>query len=163
MKYFTKSWHEGKYSEERIERIRDSYWKHLETIQSRLPESVLFIAKNLDLHDSLFRKITYDSRNKLLFMGLRCGDSKSGYFDFDLEYGNVVIAEHSLNVLNKSIQNPRTEILYDEIDVQKKMSVHRFLLWPYQEFEIVFSQLSYVRRPALDRKVNENGERFIAL
>ena len=46
MKYFTKDWYEGNYSEKEIIEIRDSYWTHIKAIKSRLPKQYL---KNITL------------------------------------------------------------------------------------------------------------------
>jgi hypothetical protein len=43
-----------------------------------------------------------------------------------------------VSALRAAVANPRTEILYDEIDVAGSEFVHRFLCWPYQEFDIQF-------------------------
>jgi hypothetical protein len=93
---------------------------------------------------------------------LLCGDLQVGYFDLDLLYRGVSVTDEALAVLAAAARDRRTEILYDEVDLQlRKRYVHRMLLWPSGEADIVFSDLELACRARQDRSLPFVGDPFV--
>jgi hypothetical protein len=139
MRYFTRSWARGELTPEEAEETRRAYWSHVEGLVGRLPGMVSELATSVDLHDAIIRCVRVDRRAAELRIELRCGDQHAGYFDAVLRYSGVPLETTDLVCLEDRARDPRTEVLYDEVEIDGDGKLcHRFLFWPDGELEIRF-------------------------
>lgn len=147
MRYFTAAWHRGELADAEVDAVREVYRRRLEALAPRLPPPVRKLATALNLHDATVRQLALDPGSRTLRLGLRCGDSQTGHFDLDLRYGGVHLGRADVPRLRAMAQEAEA-VLYDEVDVAPSGYVHRLLLWPYRELDIVFARLALHRRAA---------------
>ena len=69
------------------------------------------------LHDGLIRSVTLGRPHQALEIAFRCGDLQAGYFDLVLVYAHLEIGACNLSDLETIAEDPKSEALYDEIDV----------------------------------------------
>lgn len=146
MRYFTSAWHRGELGDAEVDAVRAAYWRHIEALAPRLPPPVRTLATALNLHDAAVRHLALDPGSRTLRLGLRCGDSQTGYFDLDLRYEGIHLGRADVPTLRATAQESEA-VLYDEVDVAPAGYVHRLLFWPYRELDIVFARLALHRRP----------------
>jgi hypothetical protein len=146
MRFFTRSWARGEPGPEAVEEVRRTYRSHIEGLIVRLPLAVEELATALDLHDALIRRVTVDRRAAVLRIELRCGDLQAGYFDAVLQYSGVLLEKTDLVTLEGRARDPRTEVLYDEVDIDGDGHLcHRLLFWPDGELEVRFTSFAMDR------------------
>jgi len=150
MKYFTIQWAKGELSDKEYKKVFTNYWKNLEKIKNELPNRVYFFARNIDLHDGLFKQIKYEGNTNLEII-ITCGDIQKGYSDILLKYTSASIIPDIFTEAFEEIQQNKIEILSDEIDISNDIFVHRFLIYPFKEFEIYFSGLDFMKINVKDR------------
>lgn len=151
MRYFTRSWRE-EYNDERAGEVIRAYHSHLDEIEPQLTPELVILARQVSLHDGLFKEFEYDVASALLRMRLRCGDLQVGYFDLRLRYEGAALVAGYTPELRSAVRDPETEILYDEVDVADDGEfAHRMLLWPRGEMDIRFRELSLSHTPVADR------------
>lgn len=153
MKYFTQEWHEIYPDNNSTNQIRKAYHDHLISILPGLPTMLQELALSTNLHDGIFRRVCWDSINRNLEFGLRCGDLQVGHFDLDIVYMSITQSDADVREIVSCAENSETEILYDEIDAFHSKYSHRLLLWPYKEVEICFSDFTMRKTPAEKKKV----------
>ncbi|WP_435009552.1 hypothetical protein P12x_000808 [Tundrisphaera lichenicola] len=146
MRYFTRSWARGELTPEEAEDVRHAYSSHIEGLAGRLPGAVDELATSVDLHDAIIRRVRVDRRAAGLRIELRCGDQQAGYFDAVLQYSGVPLETTDLVCLEDRARDPRTEVLYDEVDIDGDGQLcHRFLFWPDGELEVRFASFALGR------------------
>jgi len=142
MKFFTRQWHAGHLSDREADKVVQAYDDHLESLLPHLPVSLLALAKNTNLHDGRIRQVSVDRVAATVTLGVRCGDRQFGYFDVDLIYEHVDFTNSELSEMKAIAQDPRAEVLYDEVDTNvHNRWVHRILFWPYRELCVEFRKL----------------------
>lgn len=158
MKYFTRQWANGDVSDAEVQGAQDAYQRHVETLLPKLPAVVQQLAKNINLHDGLIRRVHHDRSAGTLKVALRGGDLQVGYFDIDLEYADLTMGSADVLRLRELACNPEAEVLYDEIDISPDGAyVHRILFWPDGEVEVVFRSLSTHVMPRTNREITREG------
>jgi hypothetical protein len=161
MKYFTREWMEGQYSDEAFEKVIPSYWRYVEQLMHRLPPSVAELAKEVNLHDGLFRKVIVNRQESSLALYLRCGDLQVGYFDQDLFYSGVDLTALALPVLAARARDRKTMIEYDEVDMDDQgQFVHRIIFSPKDEISITFAGLQLARTPQPNRYFRTKNSKY---
>ena len=148
MKYFTPKWASGEYPDNRADKIVIKYWRNVEKIKNKIPDHIYLFAKNISLHDGRIKKLFID-RNSNIYLRVVCGDLQKGYEEISIEYMNASLMPERITV--GKILESKKEILFDEIDLSNETLVHRFLMYPYLEFEIIFSDFIYSRLPVTER------------
>ncbi len=158
MKFFTRAWTEGELDDATAERIPELYREHLAAILDALPVAARRLATELNLHDALIRAVVLDRPAEKLVLALRCGDLGSGYFDIDLEYGNVEITPDFVSTLRELADHPDAEVLYDEVDLSEGPAIlHRLLFAPHGEIELRFRELAIRVERRTEREVERKG------
>lgn len=158
MRYFTRSWVNGELAPEAAEEVCLAYRSHVERLVGRLPGAVAELATAVNLHDALIRRVIVDRQVPGLRMDLRCGDMQAGYFDAILRYSGVLLEETDLVTLEGRARDPRTEVLYDEVDIDGDGYLcHRFLFWPDGELEVRFTSFD-MDRVKKDRRIELRPE-----
>jgi hypothetical protein len=158
MKYFTRPWATGELTDEEFEETFRAYRSHVEGLVGHLPGAVAELATSISLHDGIIRRVSVDRRAAGLRIELRCGDQQVGYFDAVLQYLGVPLEETDLDSLEDRARDPRTRVLYDEVDIDGDGRLcHRFLFWPDGELEIRFTSFA-LARVKRDRRVEPRSE-----
>jgi hypothetical protein len=159
MKYFTRAWARGESTPEESEETRRAYGSRVESLAGRWPGAVAELATSVNLHDATIRRVRVDRPAAELRIDLRCGDEQVGYFDAVLRYSGVAIEQTDLATLEDRARDPRTEVLYDEVDVYEDGRLcHRFLFWPEGELEIRFASFALGRIPKGRRVEPRSGD-----
>ena len=160
MLFFTRAWHRGELTDEEFERVPHEYAAHLKRILPSLPTAVQSFAREVSLHDGLFREVVVDYLQDQVTLCLRCGDLQVGYFDLDLVYEGVDLGALDLTTLRAAAEASDTEALYDEFDIDRDRGViHRIIFRPQHQLSIVFNSMRYSSVPRADREVAA-GVRF---
>ncbi len=142
MKYFTREWHADDLPEDEREAVLSNYRQHVQRLVEGAPQAVVELARE-NIHDGRIRSASWNPEAKSLELSLRCGDPQSVHFDLDLAYAGVEMSSRDAANLRSRQRDPRTEILNDEVDVEKDGAryIHRILFWPRDEVEIRFTEL----------------------
>lgn len=157
MNYFTTEWLHSDTDEHPAEK----YQEHLAPLLPQWPPDVQALAVRISLHDGLIRELSWDMEQATLFLRLRCGDLQVGYFDLDLHYSGVLFSLPALESLAALKTDKVGESLYDEMDEEDGLFVHRILFisrerikggwFEYYEAAIRFEQLCLVTMPRESR------------
>lgn len=107
------------------------------------------LVRRVNLHDGQIQSFEYRPGGAPVVRAL-VGDLQVGYEFVEL---SVVDAELRLGpgatIDSLRLKDAETEILYDEVDIEADgRFVHRVLLWPQGEYEVVFTALSERREEA---------------
>lgn len=98
------------------------------------------LAKQINLHDAVITKFSYNAKEKSVFLQAYGGDLQVGYFCLECNYFGVSKYWNSLAENGSLIQK---EILSDEIEMlQLQCFSQRFLFKKLNEMEIVFKNVS---------------------
>ena len=142
MRYFTRGWATGEFTDEEANRIRDVYWQRIRELTSRLPAGVARLANEVQLHDAAIVHVRVNVARRELALHLVCGDLQTGYCDVELSYTGVQMREQQLGVLRDRARDRESAVLYDEVDVECDGEfVHRVLFWPEGEIAIGFREI----------------------
>lgn len=144
MKFFTKKWHKGEYGDLKSERVVEKYEQHRKKILNRFPKKFINFCTTENLHDSLISSCAIDISNKTLLLDLICGDNQRGYFKIQLSYSDVDLKGFDLPEIRRLVEENRTELINDEIDIFKEHFIHRMLFWPqYIEIKVCFKEFDF--------------------
>jgi hypothetical protein len=165
MKYLTRAWSEGDFSDDEADAIIAAYREHRAAVLPQLSQSVRWFAETVDVHDGLLRGVTLDRSAGTLHLALRCGDLQQGYFDVELTYRGIRLEKLDVAVLQVLASDVRPEALYLEEDVvEPGWYVHRWLWWPFRrELDIHFADLVFSRTPRPDREFAPPLSRFVEI
>jgi hypothetical protein len=140
MKYYTKDWCFGKLSDEEIEKMDQKYNFYINKIYSKLPFTIKLLAKEINLHDGIVKKIKLSPRINVLFLEGIFGDLQTGYFSMEIKYIDIKEIDSTTFA---GLKDKKIEILSHEFEaVSDKRYVHRMIFSPGDELEIVFSDIS---------------------
>lgn len=158
MKWLTRGWAEGEFSDEEHEKILRAYWQHVEQIASRLDPAITQLARKTDLHDAVIEDVRAHWQEQRLVLSVIAGDQQAGYRLITLEYLGVQMGEHYRDILKRRSLDRQSAILYDEVDVEQDGSyVHRLMFSPEGELSIWFKQLNVSTEPRADRRTFLGG------
>jgi len=164
MKYFTRDFICSSLSDEESEQIRTSYHQHIELLLPNLPESIAELTEKINLHDGLICRVIVDQKTGKLTMELRCGDLQVGYFDLELAYSGVKFSALDLVALAALVRDRRTEILSDELDIDKDNTyIHRILFYPIGEISIHFESINLNQESKPDRNIPFVGDPYVCV
>ncbi len=153
MKYFTRGWSNGEFDDETTDQMRAAYWDHVKSLRPSMPASVKKLATATRLHDAVIDRVLWDPRkhNLNLDLVLCRGCNPSGGLGLSIHYRGVRISDQLIDILAERARDRRTELLYDEVDLEKIGPwVHRMLFWPVGEISIWFSSLKLSRTRGKD-------------
>jgi hypothetical protein len=159
MRYFTRGWHAGELDDAESEAVRVAYQARLAAITPQLPEALLRLASELDVHDGIIDSVCWHPRRHVLELVLVCralDASGRGSSDVEarIEYRGAMLGEQRVRTLQRVATSRETEVLYDEVDLNHDGSfAHRLLFEPAEELTIDFTALDLVIRARADRRV----------
>lgn len=162
MKYFTEAWHSGELDDETFDAVVEDYQQHLASLLPYLPPDVQMLATDVSLHDGLLLKVVADTEQATLLLTLRCGDLQVGYFDLELHYFQAIFTQEEVERLAQSVANPsselesnmrhRSEALYDELDIEGELFVHRILFVSLHGYHELTTQFKHLHLRTTPRK-----------
>jgi hypothetical protein len=162
MKFFTREWHGGDLPEDQVSNIVLRYAAHIDALSPMLAATVRTLAQGVNVHDGRIMSVTFDQAHQKLELALRCGDLQVGYFDVLLVYAHININGCSLSDLKTIAEDPKAEVLYDEVDRSEIGPwVHRILFWPYREIQIEFGELDLHLESKPDRKFSRRSPVYL--
>ncbi len=156
MRYFTRAWYSGESTDDAVSR----YELRLQEIVAQLPPAVRVLALECNLHDALIQKARWNPGGKVLEILLRAGDLQVGYFDLLLRYHQARIRSPATAELARIVEDPYTEVLYDEVDIDGEDATHTWLFWPAGELEVGFVDMQVGRMARNTRDFEAPPERF---
>ena len=147
MKFLTRDWYDAGHDDDTY----FAYRRYLTGISERLDSPVLALALS-DLHDARFLNVAHDPDEGSLTLRLRIGFRRIGYADLHLRYEGV-----DLSAIDGDpaalLADPRTEVIYHEVDAQDGRFVHRLLLSPGSELVLTFDRLEISQQGVEHRAV----------
>jgi len=166
VKFFAHDWQASEGADELVVRYRE---QHLPAILPRLPHGLAEFARGsssagepLGIHDALVRRVVIGIPAARLGLELRAGDLAQGYADLDLEFRGVDLMRLDRRAWEHLAREPRTELLYDEIDLEPDgRCVWRVLVWPKAELEIVFREFAWRRAPQPNREFTRAPDPYV--
>jgi hypothetical protein len=147
MKYLTRDWYDAGHDDDTY----FAYRRYLTGISATLDAPVLALALS-DLHDARFLNVAHDPDARALTLRLRIGFRRIGYADLHLRYEGVELAATDGDP-DMLLADPRTEVIYHEVDVQDGRFVHRLLLSPGGELVLTFDRLDIAQQGVEHRAV----------
>jgi hypothetical protein len=162
MRFFTPEWHRGELSDAESDAVIASYGAHVHAFARSASEQASKLANGPSLHDALVESAQLDFRRRRLHLHLVAGDRQRGYFLRKIVYDGVRTDLLTSSPLAVVANDPRSELLYDELDIASENSYsHRYLFWPeYREVEVVFEQVRISDEAREDRSVHAMTSRY---
>lgn len=161
MRSFTRGWHAGELSDEESQQTFRDYQAHLEAISGRLPDPMVALARDVDLHDAVIESVEWAPEAASLVLRLVTRQFESGGKGrqaVSLTYSDVMLGEQRLGVLRSVARDRATEILYSEVDCDEEgVLAHRLLFWPRDELTIEFGTMTLELQPRADDRVRLGG------
>jgi hypothetical protein len=154
VRFFTRGWHQGDLSDEEYEQTVRDYDTHLEAISGRLPDPVVALAREVNLHDAVIERVEWEPASARLVLRLVTTTSESRQA-VTLTYSDAMLGDRRLDVLKNVARDRKTEILYSEVDLGEDGGVlaHRLLFSPRDELTIEFGTLTLELQPRADDRV----------
>lgn len=142
MKYFTPKWWEGDDSDGHA--TVDAYWRHLDSIRSKLPPELARFAYDFSLHDAEVTASEWDASAgtlRLCFDGYRNGPSPDDCLKrkFVLCYGQV----SHISGLNSGRLSEYGDFGYTEFDLLDDAVFEHRMLFENAEICIRFSDFAF--------------------
>jgi hypothetical protein len=157
MRYFTRGWVNGEYSEEDFEAADLQYQARLAATRSTMSAAVVALTET-NLHDGVIEHIVWDERIRRLSLFLVIGDLQRGYAGLSLTYERAMLGEERLQTLRELGVDRRAELLCDEVDVNGDGTFqHRMIFWPTHELTVDFVSLALEIDERSDRRVEPGG------
>jgi hypothetical protein len=163
VRFFTRAWHAGELSDEEADLVETRYAEHLAALLPALPEGMRQRLTSVMLHDAQFIACTVDYRHRRVSMSLVGGDLQLGYSAIDLTYDDVAVDRLDVAALRSAVANPDTELLCDEVDAENGLFVHRFLSWPYREFDLHFRTVQLRTSAETGRLPRDREVRYVEI
>jgi hypothetical protein len=161
MKFFDRDWTEGYLSDAESDARREGYAAHLELLRAVLPEPLVDLSQAGVLHDALFEAVSLDLGSARLVLELIGGDKQVGYCGLRLQYDGIVLDAASHGALKQAACDPATEWLYDELHLSGDgRFVHRLLLWPSYQPNLVFERFAVASTPRSGRALRPGAPTY---
>jgi hypothetical protein len=131
LNYFTLKWLHSD-TEDADHNVFEKYREHLAPLLPQWSSDVQTLANCTNLHDGFVRELSGNRDKATLFLRLRCGDLRVGYFDLDLHYSGALFSPFdwtTLSAMKAERIGRKSEALYDEVDEEDGLFVHRILFF----------------------------------
>lgn len=149
MRFFSPQWHAGDLTAGEEDAAIARYQDHLAHLLPAFSEDMRTFFQSESLHDALICSVTGSKSAGDLLLELTSGDSNRSYRTLHLDYRGVLSDVYEA-IATLPADRP-WEILYDEIDREDNLYVHRLLFWPYAELPIKFMGFSFTVEPCFGR------------
>ncbi|MEJ7893824.1 MAG: hypothetical protein WKF94_14415 [Solirubrobacteraceae bacterium] len=155
MKWMTRGWQCGDVSDAEGAALEAEYQSHVERLLPRLPDALrVFVGQPdesgyVSLHDGRLEWWASDAPRSFTLQ-VFCGYDRLGYRRLVMQYrGRAEVFGASGRDVAGWLNDPQTELLYDEVDIAEDGRFeHRFLLWPAGEFGLRCDDVVVVSAPA---------------
>jgi hypothetical protein len=136
MKYFTRGFYHGEYSDQEQDAVAEAYRSHIALLLPSIPSSLAVLAKT-SLHDAVVRSVVVRARRSIIDMELVCHAPPDRQWIAAVKYRGVRLRDEGFAMLERRARDRRTEILNHEVDVDEDGEcVHRLLFAPEGEITI---------------------------
>lgn len=153
MKYFTRGWSSGEHDDDEAERMREAYSRRVAALRPEMSQSLAELVTAVSLHDALVDRVLWDRAARRLQLELICEHQPKGWVGLRLVYCDAQVSDRTLDILAERARDRRTQVLYDEVDLEKDgLWVHRILFWPEGEISVYFTSLELTRAARVDGK-----------
>jgi hypothetical protein len=149
LRFFSSQWHAGELSPDEEQSVVLRYQEHLAELLPTLPAPMRTFWQSESLHDAVVRSVTGREDRGDLLLELTSGDNERGYRIVRLSYRGV--PGDVYRALAARPTDRPWEVLYDEIDVDNGMYIHRLLFWPYAELYVRFTGFDFTVERCSDR------------
>ncbi len=161
MRYFTRGWHSGDLDDDEVDAARTAYWARITAIEDRLPEPILRLARQVNLHDGMIEKITWDGAGKGLVLDVVVSalDPPHQVQTVRIALGGALMGEKGIDTLRDAARDRNASNLYWEVDVDDRgwssdaPFILRLLFWPRDELSIDFAELTLDVEDRIDERV----------
>ncbi|WP_307041751.1 hypothetical protein [Agromyces ramosus] len=149
MKWLTRERASGSLDDDEWDERWRKYLAHNAEVLPRLTNGAERLAQEINLHDAQIHSFEYRPNDVLVIRAL-IGDLQIGYQFVELSFlDSEIRLEPGSTIDSLCLHEAQTEIIYDEVDLEADgRSVHRVLLWPQGEYEVVFTNLTERRELA---------------
>ncbi|MFF2368950.1 hypothetical protein [Agromyces sp. NPDC058110] len=149
MKWLTREWASGGLDDDEWDRRCEEYQAHNDEVLPRLSNGAERLIQEINLHDAQIHAFEHRADHDLVMRAL-IGDLQVGYQFIELTFHDSQLRlEPGSTLESLRLLDDETEIIYDEVDVQSDgRFVHRVLLWPEGEYEVIFTSLAERREPS---------------
>ena len=160
MKWLTREWASGALDDSEWDARWREYQSHCTAVLPRLSDGAERLVQEVALHDAQIHSFEYRAHDALVVRAL-VGDLQVGYEFVELNFVDAELRlEPGATIDSLRFLDTETEILHDEVDVEADgRFVHRVLLWPQGEYEVVFTALSERREEAIATEGNRRRQR----
>ena len=136
MKSYSRKWADGK----RADSTRQKYLDNLLSIREELPAPLRELGF-MNLQGSKILKLKIDKTNRILQLRLETEEGQ-----LDVTYDTLQLEGTDDAVFETRASDPKTQILFDEIDIGQTGYTHSFLFSPEGEAAITFRAIRVKRK-----------------
>jgi hypothetical protein len=153
MRYFTRGWVNGEYSDDDHDASAVAYASRLNDIAGQLPEAVARLAEQ-SLQDAEIDRVTWEPAAQRLILALVI-ERAAGYATLTLTYTGALLGARRVQVLRDVARDRNAQILCSEVDRDEEgLLTHRLLFWPRDELTIDFTSLTLELADREDHRVS---------
>lgn len=162
MRFLTPDWHRGELSDDEATRAETAFEVHQAALAAAASEPIRELATGRSLHDALVVSVTVDRSRHRIDLVLLAGDQQRGYFERRITYDEVALDRVDTTVLATIARDPRTELLYTELDRgETGLYSHSLLFWPhYREVALPFARVQVFDQPVAARILPDVPDRY---
>jgi len=135
MRYFTRSFINGSWSQERRRKAVAAYDAHVSALGLSPSLQMLW---QISFHDARILAFTYERSAGTLKLRMRRGDLQAGYWDVTLCFSEAAITAGSLRLLRDAVRPSNVEVLATELEESIGLFKYRLLFWPKGEATLTF-------------------------
>ncbi len=138
MRFFSKEWFDGSFTDKECEEVEGNYQKYVDGIFNKLTLPLRLLHQNISLHDAVIRHVDIKNITKCLMLVLIVGDKQFGYNELTLAYYGCK-KDFDFEEINRYLG---VGILSNEIEVESKGRYkHDFMFKNYSEFSLSFNSI----------------------
>ena len=143
MRFFTRGWADGEYSDKQDEEAEAGYQARLRELAPRLTPPMAQLASE-SLHDSILESARWSPHTKELQLCFIAGSLESGYRAVSLTYRGAMLGRERVAALRRVARDREACVLYHEVDLDEQDGtlIHRYLFWPSEELTIDFVEMA---------------------
>ncbi len=162
MRFLSRGWVNGDLTEDETEAALTAYWRRVGEIEHCLPEPMIRLARQVNLHDGLIDSVRWNPSAQRLELEL-VAYAEAGYQSVTLTYHGAMLGDDRIRAIREASRDRATVILYDEVDLDERdgiVLVHRILFRPRDEVTIDFTDLTLTVQPRDDNRVAAGYDPF---
>lgn len=158
MRFFTRGWANGEYSDEEEDRAGAEYEARIRELAPRFTPAMARLARE-HLHDGILESARWSPHRKELQLCVIGGDLQTGYRALSLTYRGAMLGRERVEALRRVARDREACVHYHEVDLDEADGtlIHRYLFLPSEELTIDFVELVMSVEERADRRVCLDG------